>query len=95
MQTVTEHEKLNELQERRQIDLKQAETRLNFEMNADRQSRKESEVKTGKLVDESLYNLRLELTREKKARDECSDRYENTFMLQISQIQNSIMDESK
>ena len=67
--------------------MKQAETRLHFELNADRQNRKENEVKTGKIVDEKLYNLRLELAREKKAREECNDRYENMFVAQISQIQ--------
>jgi len=67
------------LHERRQTDIKQSETRLHFELNADRQSRKENEVKTGKIIDEKLYSLRLELAKEKKAREECSNRYESTF----------------
>lgn len=75
--------------------MKQAETRLHFELNADRQNRKENEVKTGKIVDEKLYNLRLELAREKKAREECNDRYENMFVAQISQIQSAIHEENK
>ena len=71
------------LHERRQTDIKQSETRLNFELNADRQSRKEIETKTGKIIDEKLYNLRLELAKEKKAREECLDRYESSYGQQI------------
>ena len=83
------------LHERRQTDIKQSETRLNFELNADRQSRKENEVKTGKIIDEKLYSLRLELAKEKKAREECRNRYENTFGAQINQISVAIVEENK
>ena len=31
------------------------------------------------MIDEKLYNLRLELAKEKKAREESRIRYENTF----------------
>lgn len=64
-------------------------------MNADRQGRKENEIKTGKIIDEKLYNLRLELAKEKKAREECRNRYENTFGAQISQISAAIVEENK
>ena len=68
---------------------------MNFELNADRQSRKENEVKTGKIIDEKLYSLRLELAKEKKAREECRNRYENTFGAQINQISVAIVEENK
>ena len=67
------------LHDRRQTEIKQSETRLHFELNADRQSRKENEAKTSKVIDEKLYNLRLELAKEKRAREECNIRYESTF----------------
>ena len=83
------------LHERRQTDVKQSETRLHFELNADRQSRKENEVKTGKIIDEKLYSLRLELAKEKKAREECNNRYDGTFGAQIDQISLAILEENK
>jgi len=55
-------------------------------LNNDRQGRKENEVKTGKIIDEKLYSLRLELAKEKKAREECNDRHDNTFGAHIDQI---------
>ncbi len=57
---------------------------MQFELNADKQSRKENEVRTGKIIDEKLYSLRLELAKEKKAREECNDRHENTFGAHIN-----------
>ena len=60
-------------------EVKQSDTKLSFELNGDRASRKENEVKVNKIVDEKLYNLRLELAKEKKAREECQERYQDTF----------------
>ena len=85
-QSVTQMENCQVLHERRQTDIKQSETRLHIELNADRQSRKENEVKTGKIIDEKLYSLRLELAKEKKAREECNNRCESTYGAQIAQI---------
>ena len=68
---------------------------MHFELNADRQSRKENEVKTGKIIDEKLYSLRLELAKEKKAREECNNRYDGTFGAQIDQISLAILEENK
>ena len=85
-QSATQMDNSAVLHERRQTDIKQSETRLQFELNADRQSRKENEVKTSKIIDERLYSLRLELAKEKKAREECQDRYDNSFGAQINQI---------
>ena len=48
-------------------------------MNGEKASRKENEAKVGKVIDEKLYNLRLELAKEKKQREECEERYEETF----------------
>ena len=77
--SVTQMENTAVLHDRRQTDIKQSETRLHIELNADRQSRKETEVKTGKIIDEKLYSLRLELAKEKKAREECNNRCDNTY----------------
>ena len=76
---MTQMENTAVLHDRRQTDIKQSETRLHIELNADRQSRKETEVKTGKIIDEKLYSLRLELAKEKKAREECNNRCDNTY----------------
>ena len=42
-----------------------------------------------------MYSLRLELAKEKKAREECCNRYESTFGAQISQIQAAIVEENR
>ena len=76
-------------------DVKQSDTKLSFELNGDRASRKENEVKVNKAVDEKLYNLRLELAKEKKSREECQERYEETFGTQLQQIQEAIVEENK
>ena len=47
------------------------------------------------MIDEKLYNLRLELAKEKKAREESRIRYENTFGAQIHHISAMIDDENK
>ena len=47
------------------------------------------------MIDEKLYNLRLELAKEKKAREESRIRYENTFGAQINHISAMIDDENK
>ena len=90
MQALSQQDQTTVKQERRHTDIKQAETRIHLELNADKQHRKENEVKTGKIIDEKLYNLRLELTREKKAREECNERHSNTFGAQISRIETVI-----
>ena len=60
-------------------EVKQSDTKLTFELNGDKASRKENEIKVNKAIDEKLYNLRLELAKEKKAREEIEIRYEETF----------------
>ena len=60
-------------------ELKQAETKLQFELSAENQNGKENEVKVNKAIDEKLYNLRLELAKEKKAREECQQQYQESF----------------
>ena len=51
-------------------EVKQSDTKLTFELNGDKVSRKENELKVNKVIDEKLYTLRLELAKEKKAREE-------------------------
>ena len=40
---------------------------------------KESQVRVGKVIDEKLYGLRLELAKEKKVREESQDDYEQSY----------------
>ena len=56
-------------------DVKQSDTRLIFELNNEKANRKENELKVGKVIDEKLYNLRLELAKEKKSREDCQERH--------------------
>ena len=76
-------------------ELKQAETKLQFELSAENQNSKESEVKVNKSIDEKLYNLRLEFAKEKKAREESQQDYEESFGAQLKSITEAINEESK
>jgi len=42
---------------------------MQFDLNNDRQDKKETEVRVGKVIDEKLYAIRLELAKEKKQRN--------------------------
>ena len=60
-------------------ELKQAETKLQFELSAENQNCKETEQRINKAIDEKLYNLRLELAKEKKAREESQEQYQESY----------------
>ena len=61
------------------MDIKQYDTKVSFDLSNDRQNMKESEVRVGKVVDEKLYALRLELAKEKKMREESQERNEEVY----------------
>ena len=65
--------------EKKSNEIKQSDTKLQFELQADRQNRKEVEAFSKKVVDEKLYALKLDLAKEKKQREETQDRFENTL----------------
>jgi hypothetical protein len=44
-------------------------------LNVEKQNRRESESKINKMIDERLYNLKLDLAKERKIREESEDRY--------------------
>jgi hypothetical protein len=44
-------------------------------LNVEKQNRRESESKITKMIDERLYNLKLDLAKERKIREESEDRY--------------------
>jgi hypothetical protein len=46
-------------------------------------------------VDEKLFSLKLDLTKEKKAREEMQDRFENTLGQQLIQLGEAIIEENK
>lgn len=54
------------LDERKSKELKLVENNLNIDLNLLKQGRKDYEAKVNKLLDEKLFNLRLELAKEKK-----------------------------
>ena len=48
-----------------------------------------------KVTDEKLFNLKLELTKEKKQREESQDRFENTLGAQLEQLSEAINCENR
>jgi len=74
------------LDEKKSKEIKQSDTKLSFDMNAEKQQLKEVEAKVAKAADEKHYNLKLELAKEKKIREEAEDRYENTFGVQLAHL---------
>lgn len=81
--------------EKKANEIKQSDTKLVFELQADRQSSKEVEASSRKFVDEKLFSLKLDLTKEKKAREEMQDRFENTLGQQLIQLGEAIIEENK
>ena len=61
------------------VAVKQCDTKVSFELASDKQLMKESQVRVGKVIDEKLYGLRLELAKEKKVREESQDDYEQSY----------------
>ena len=66
-----------------EVAIKQCDTKVIFDLTNDRQNMKASEVRVGKVIDEKLYALRLELAKEKKLREESSERIEEVYGKQI------------
>ena len=56
---------------------------------------KDNEVRVGKVIDEKLYALRLELAKEKKVREESHEQYLEVYGRQINQINEAIDEENK
>lgn len=54
----------------KQNEIKQSESKLHFELQADKQNRKEVEAHSKKVIDEKLFALKMDLAKEKKAREE-------------------------
>jgi hypothetical protein len=81
--------------EKKANEIKQSDTKLVFELQADRQSRREVEAATKKVIDEKLFGLKLDLTKEKKAREDMQDRFENTLGSQLIQLGEAIIEENK
>lgn len=77
------------------MDIKQSDTKMSFDLKQDMQGRKEAEVRVGKVIDEKLYALRLELAKEKKLREESADKNEQTFGGQIDEIAKAIDEENR
>jgi phosphoribosylformylglycinamidine (FGAM) synthase PurS component len=63
------------LDERKAKELKLCENNISIELNVEKQNRRESETKITKMIDERLFNLKLDLSKEKKIREESEDRY--------------------
>ena len=63
------------LDERKAKELKLCENNITIELNVEKQNRRESETKITKMIDERLYNLKLDLSKERKIREESEDRY--------------------
>ena len=52
--------------EKKANEIRQSDTKLQFELQADRQNRKEVESNAKKVVEDKLFALKLDLAKEKK-----------------------------
>jgi len=71
------------MNDRKSKELKLTENNISIELNVEKQSRRETEIKITKMVDERLFNLKLDLAKEKKIREEAEERHFRTFGDQI------------
>lgn len=78
-----------------EVQIKQYDTKVTFDINSDKQNMKDNEVRVGKVIDEKLYSLRLELAKEKKVREESHEQYLEIYGRQINQINEAIDEENK
>lgn len=63
--------------------MKLVENNILMEISVEKQNWRESENKVTKLIDEKLFNLKLDLAKEKKLREEGEEKYATNVSEQI------------
>ena len=79
--------------ERKTKELKLAENNVLLELNLEKQNRRETEAKLGKMTDERLYTIRLDLAKERKVREESQEQSYGGFGESLARLRDEIQTE--
>lgn len=82
------------LDERKTKELKLVENSLQIDLNLLKQGRKESEVKTLKFLEEKLYPIKLDMSKERKIRGEVYDQQSSQLSASIERLHSVVEEES-
>lgn len=82
------------LDERKTKELKLVENSLQIDLNLLKQSRKESEVKTLKILDDKLYPIKLDMSKERKIRQDIYDQQSIQLTASIERLHSVVEEES-
>lgn len=90
-----EQKSLDDLDNKKSKEIRMIENNLNIDFNIEKQAYKDSSIKLGNVEDEKFFELKLEVARAKKTREDTDEKILNEFAQSVLKINSSVELESK